>query len=274
MRHVAEEARLARVRAPRPRPTGSILPAGGRHRSRPWPAAPARARPGGPGRRRCATRRACRRRRRGERRQPRRRGAPRSRASSASKVRCTSGRGSACSNPPGAQGDGARRRIEVAAVGRAGQTFEAEAAGARRERRLQVAEEFVALRGDARGIGVQAQAGGELDGAAVARVGPEVVPVRIRGLVGIAFVADRGRHQAEVGGALARPVRFGALARAQRFHVPDRRRARAAIARGPSLRRRCSATARRRRRRTRRRCRSPAPGRRRARWRSTAPCRS
>ena len=36
-------------------------------------------------------------------------------------------------------------------------------------------------------------------------------------------MADRRRHQAEIGGALAHPVRVDALARSQRLHVRDRR---------------------------------------------------
>ena len=66
-----------------------------------------------------------------------------------------------------AQRDGARGRIEVAAVRGPGQHVEAEAGGAGRERRLQVGEKLVALRGQARCVAAESQAGGELDGAAV-----------------------------------------------------------------------------------------------------------
>ena len=164
----------------------------------------------------------------------------------------------------GAQRDGARGRVEVAAVRGPGQHVEAEAGGACRERRLQVGEKLVALRRQARCVAVASQAGGELDRASIPGVGPEVVPVGIRRLVGIAFVADRWRHQAEIGAALARPVRVDAFACRAATPCAQWPRPRAATAPGPFSRRGCSARARSRRTRIRRRCRSRAPGRRRA----------
>jgi hypothetical protein len=72
-----------------------------------------------------------------------------------------------------------------------GRHVEAEAGGARRERGLQVGEKLVALRGQARRVAFESQARGEFDGASIPGVCPEIVPVGIRRLVGIAFVADR-----------------------------------------------------------------------------------
>ena len=268
-----ESAARVRSRTHDLRPLVPSLPADGRDRSRPWPAAPAPDRPGERTRRRCATRRACRRRRRGERRPLRLCGAPRSCASSDRRFAARADAAARGAGRPGSArrcstSDRSRRgpRPRAARRGRSGRCSPQATPAGRRETRRAARPGAMRRR--------QSQARRELDGASVARVGPEVVPVRVGRLVGIAFVADRWRHQAEIGGALAargwrRCARSPAATPCARSPRP-----RAATAPGPSSRRRCSARARWRRTRIRRRCRSRARDRHRARWRSRAPCRS
>ena len=89
----------------------------------------------------------------------------------------------------------------------------------------------------------------------------------------IAFVADRGGHEAVERATIAATIGVAAFAQAQRIHVARGGRRRAATSIRALCGHVCSGKPRRQDRSARRGCRSPAPDRRRAHRRSTAPCR-
>ncbi len=98
-----------------------------------------------------------------------------------------------------------RCQAALAAIEASRSRWNSSRAAARRARGRSVAE----LAGDPRSV-------------AVAGEGPEVVPVRVRGLGGVALVADRGRQEAVQRAALGRLVRGDARGEADLVHAAGR----------------------------------------------------
>ena len=123
----------------------------------------------------------------------------------------------------GSDGDRRGGRIEIAELGRAGKIRDAVGRDDVLERRGEIDPELVALGLQPACVVVPAQGHGGRHRAVVPLQAPEVVPVRVHGLGGIAFVADGRRKQ-----PVERPVRgsqrgVGTLGLPQRLQIAHRR---------------------------------------------------
>ncbi len=117
------------------------------------------------------------------------------------------------------ESDRRRRRVEVAELDGAGQVVDAVKLGRRAQRRGEIGAELVARGGEPAFVVRAAERVGDRDDAVVALERPEIVPVRMHGLGGIAFVADRGGQHPEIRIARAVVRRMHALALPQAFEV-------------------------------------------------------
>ena len=121
------------------------------------------------------------------------------------------------------QRDGGGGRIEVAEFRAAGDEIDAVRGDAGANGGVEVAAEAVALLRPLANFVRFVQDLRDFDRAVVAGQHPEVVPVRMLGVRGIAFVADRGWHQAAEHSRCGLLAACAALAFDQAVRVGDRR---------------------------------------------------